>query len=587
MNRNLRLSSGTFDGLREIGGFGQPLHGLYPQIQAVLANELGPDAAWLLAEPVVDRAKNRIDWYADTDSDQKAIALADLPEEQRQAALARVDELLGQGRELADRYAASDDARRAQLGAILSAVLATPAPTEIFLVEGKPVMTGWGFMVDGSSWAASEGSARARRVSSDATSLPGAVDARGVADPGGGVGSDSVSGGVGSGAPSGENAPAPGSTVGSPIGKAVEDEPPAIVSGSGSTSVWNDRFMGSRLVWIGWLLLLLLLLLAGYWLWSRMSATGDSDRLGSPSVSTPVETGGAGAVVPPTAERVEPTPTPPVASGPPASGPSFSTPPGPPAGGSASATITASKGGEASSSTSSATPENVSVPTGGVEPRTADDAGTTAGVQPPTLESSHSSSSRSSAASASGSVPPLQRTPASGKNLEQTLSERDPAVVESLQRELAAHPPVKVEPTAEERREFASRMSESGATSGEITVTLLWNSRGDLDLVVRCPSGQQLDFRNPAECDGTLDVDANTARDKLSDRPMENAFWPAGKAGAGVYQILVRYIPRKDEEQLQEMPFQVRLGRGRQESVFKGTVRPNSLVPVTTFTVGR
>lgn len=166
------------------------------------------------------------------------------------------------------------------------------------------------------------------------------------------------------------------------------------------------------------------------------------------------------------------------------------------------------------------------------------------------------------------------------------MSERDPAV-DSLQRELAAHPPVKIEPTAEERREFANRMSASGATSGEITVTLLWNSRGDLDLVVRCPSGQQLDFRQPAECDGTLDVDANTARDKLSDRPMENAYWPAGKAGPGTYQILVRYIPRKDEDELREMPFQVRLSRGRQESVFKGTVRPNSLVPVTTFSVGR
>ena len=61
----------------------------------------------------------------------------------------------------------------------------------------------------------------------------------------------------------------------------------------------------------------------------------------------------------------------------------------------------------------------------------------------------------------------------------------------------------------------------------------------------------------------------------------------AGKAGAGTYQILVRYMPRKDEEQLLETPFQVRLSRGRQEAVFKGTVRPNSLVPVTTFNVGR
>ncbi len=94
MIEQILLRSGSFDGVREIGGFGQPLHALYPQIQAVLASELEPDAGSLLAEPVVDRAKNRIDWYADTDPDQTAIALAELSDERRQAVLARVDELL-------------------------------------------------------------------------------------------------------------------------------------------------------------------------------------------------------------------------------------------------------------------------------------------------------------------------------------------------------------------------------------------------------------------------------------------------------------------------------------------------------------
>ncbi|MBK8509543.1 MAG: hypothetical protein IPL51_13155 [Candidatus Competibacteraceae bacterium] len=84
-------------------------------------------------------------------------------------------------------------------------MLATPALTEIFLVEGKPVMTGWGL---GGRWLLLGCFGRIGQSAPsflDATSLPGAVDARGVADPGGGVGSDSVSGGViGSGAPSGE-----------------------------------------------------------------------------------------------------------------------------------------------------------------------------------------------------------------------------------------------------------------------------------------------------------------------------------------------------------------------------------------------
>ena len=47
------LSSSAFEGMRETGGFGQPLHTLYPQIRAVLTEQLGADAADLLAEPVV------------------------------------------------------------------------------------------------------------------------------------------------------------------------------------------------------------------------------------------------------------------------------------------------------------------------------------------------------------------------------------------------------------------------------------------------------------------------------------------------------------------------------------------------------
>jgi hypothetical protein len=148
-------------------------------------------------------------------------------------------------------------------------------------------------------------------------------------------------------------------------------------------------------------------------------------------------------------------------------------------------------------------------------------------------------------------------------------------------------PPVKAEPTAEERREFASRLSAAGAATGEITVTLLWNSPGDLDLVVRCPSGQQLDYRNPAACGGALDVDANAARASLSDRPVENAFWRAGQAAPGSYQVVVRYAPRKDERNPRETPFQVRLIRGGQESVFKGAIRPHAVTPVTTFIVER
>jgi hypothetical protein len=52
---------------------------------------------------------------------------------------------------------------------------------------------------------------------------------------------------------------------------------------------------------------------------------------------------------------------------------------------------------------------------------------------------------------------------------------------------------VQADPTPEERQEFTNRLSATGAATGEITATLLWNSNADLDLVVLCPSGEMLD----------------------------------------------------------------------------------------------
>ena len=123
------------------------MHALYPQIRAVVASELGLEAAGLLAEPVVDRAKDRIDWYTEGDPDHPPVALSDLPEEQRQPILAQVHDLLERGREVAQRYATSEEPRRWNR-AMLRVALGTPVETEVFLVEGRPVMIRWGFVPD-------------------------------------------------------------------------------------------------------------------------------------------------------------------------------------------------------------------------------------------------------------------------------------------------------------------------------------------------------------------------------------------------------------------------------------------------------
>ena len=135
-------------------------------------------------------------------------------------------------------------------------------------------------------------------------------------------------------------------------------------------------------------------------------------------------------------------------------------------------------------------------------------------------------------------------------------------------------------------QEFASRLAEADARSGEITVTLLWNNRNDRDLIVRCPSGKRLYYQQPRGCGGHLDVDRN-ANDELSARPVENIVWPAGSAPAGNYEVLVHHYARKDESVPPQTAFQVRVQRPGETRLYRGEVSPNESKPVTRFTVVR
>lgn len=693
MKSSLRLRHSTFDGVREIGGFGQPLHALYPQIRAMLAKEFGVDGESLLAEPVVDRDKNRIDWYAEGDPDEKPALLVNLSDKDRRPILDQFRDLLGRAQELAERYAASDNVRQAQLGAILRAVLTMPAESEVFVVEGKPVITGWGFASD-SPWGTPGGLSQRLPLPAEPVEPTRDVVVPEVAIPELAVAPEPTSPAPlpvdaeprpsePSSPPEPEPAPklfepspsSPDASMPEAAPQPVDSRPPAEsvsepiadmveqpVANKSSTS-FRYVVVGSRYFWTVAIIALLLVLLAAYWALGRTrlprpmmgeatlsTAAGKLDsalnqarqdeaglrvrleqllvqlaerhgqcRVSDQSAVTAVVPAPKKADMPdqvlPSADRdrlssssdgvgakgglpnrsADHERAPPTLGG--ADGkdatPSLSRQDrslsGPASNsdgqrGSAArdlpvdpAVLGTSPQGQAAGAMPTETPTTVPLASGSAAPSSA-----TRPSVGGTVNSSKANGSQSESPSpASSGVAVPERT------LEEVLSGRDSESTTPARPQSPAEPPVKAEPTPEERREFVDRMSATGATTGEITATLLWNGRGDLDLVVRCPSGRQLDYRSPTECGGTLDVDANATRGGLSDRPVENAFWPAGKAGPGVYEVVVRYTPRKDEERPREMPFQVRLSRGGQESVFKGTIRPNAVVPVTTFTVQR
>lgn len=669
LKEQILLSSDSLNGVRETGGFGQPLHALYPQIRAVLASELGPEAADLLAEPVVDRASNRIDWYSEGDPDLKPVMLSDLAEEQRRPVLAQIDEQLGRGRELAERYAASSESHRIQLGAMLRAVLHTPAATEVFLVDGRPVITRWGFAPD-RPWETLADPA-SRPMPSRPTPMASPSDVvipeipvpELTAEPLLSPATEALHPSLAQSEPS----PLPVVPLESqleppqPQPQQAESSTPSSVEESKATmplsspqpasassvasSDWSERtpvagpmpdpslryvVVGSTYFW--GVVALALALLLGAALWSQ-SHKPSSVTAGS-MAQHPVPTSQALALA--QAQRTEAElrarlellqaqlvdrrkdrcPLPDRAD----AAASTVREPGDPRSFASHSAVAVTGGGNASAqmpltgtrgadrapvpaaAEPAATPATPTAPVASLTTPAAEPVATTP-VAPAAPAVSGAVPDRSEPVTARQPVPsaPLAQTSDGSARTASPSPSRQSSVAESPSAALeealttpnmpsSAKPSqssLPTEPTPEESREFKDRLSAAGAASGEVTATLLWNTHGDLDLVVRCPSGQQLDYQHPTECSGTLDVDANSSRASLSDRPVENVFWPAGKALPGAYEIAVRYIPRKDEQNPQATPFQVRLMRGGQETVFKGVVQPHALIPVTAFTVER
>lgn len=92
--------------------------------------------------------------------------------------------------------------------------------------------------------------------------------------------------------------------------------------------------------------------------------------------------------------------------------------------------------------------------------------------------------------------------------------------------------------------EFATRLRRENAKTGDVQISLLWNNAADLDLECVDPNGELVFVTHPSKTGGTLDVDMNGTVSgiptlKNAEQPVENIFWPKGKAPPGRYQVYV------------------------------------------------
>ncbi len=89
----------------------------------------------------------------------------------------------------------------------------------------------------------------------------------------------------------------------------------------------------------------------------------------------------------------------------------------------------------------------------------------------------------------------------------------------------------------------AGNSSEPVLGTGDVQVTLRWNTPVDLDLQVTDPSGEEIWYGHRySNSGGNLDVDANSNCGSMVANPVENVFWPNGGAPVGQYQVSVVYF---------------------------------------------
>ncbi len=114
-----------------------------------------------------------------------------------------------------------------------------------------------------------------------------------------------------------------------------------------------------------------------------------------------------------------------------------------------------------------------------------------------------------------------------------------------------------------------TRVTQLG--TGDVQITLIWNSTNDLDLWVQDPNGVNIYYRQPSsQSGGQLDVDANAGCRNVTTQPVENIFWPFGKAPPGEYVVWVNYYQQCEINA--STPFTVRISVDGRRREFSGVL---------------
>jgi uncharacterized protein YfaP (DUF2135 family) len=120
--------------------------------------------------------------------------------------------------------------------------------------------------------------------------------------------------------------------------------------------------------------------------------------------------------------------------------------------------------------------------------------------------------------------------------------------------------------------------------TGDIQVTLRWDTLDDLDVGVVDPNDETVFFANPnVPSGGTLDVDSNAGCQSNFENPVENIYWETGSAPEGEYLATVTLFSNCAGN-IDPVPFELSITTGGETRTETGTVsedRPTVSFPFT------
>uniref|UniRef100_UPI00296ED158 SrfA family protein n=1 Tax=Enterobacter sp. TaxID=42895 RepID=UPI00296ED158 len=138
------LRSGDLDDFQAVGGGGQAVFDSALQIREALRLRKQQAMVDCLAIPQVNDDGDRVDWYSPVDG--PAISWKAADEDARFRALRYLESTLDSAASLSRKSLQSGKTAQQLFGSLLAKALQFPGSNHVFLVDGKPVITFWGFV---------------------------------------------------------------------------------------------------------------------------------------------------------------------------------------------------------------------------------------------------------------------------------------------------------------------------------------------------------------------------------------------------------------------------------------------------------